>query len=382
MNQPPKDEGTVGPREKGADNGLAEPAHGESDGGGSLPDLEPLSLPMIGRLFGVPFIIVSVIVGGAILVVVLFAGPTIAKESTVDDLLRELEGNAGEKSAGILLPREKRLWQTALELGKRLDKRQTEFTEAELETIAERLTAIVRKDIEHKDTFATFGQERTAQQEVRNTRLQFVIRALGRTGRASAVAPLIEVVEAGVTPFTHVAIQELGNLHGLPQSRAAVDPILAVMERSQSAEELLSCATVLSVLADTSDPVVIKALDRARLAHAGEVEWAAALGMARLGSSEGKSTLADMLSREFWETDDRYQVTDESGQVRRYRMPPQRVNDFLIAAIDAAAHTSDPDLWELIDGLKSDSSSAVRGRAVEVVSNRVAGSGSMPDAGG
>ncbi|MGB0714960.1 MAG: HEAT repeat domain-containing protein [Phycisphaerae bacterium] len=338
-------------------------------------DAEAMSVPMLARLFGVPFMIVSFIVGGAILVVFLFGGPVLSKERTVDDLLAALEGTSGEKSAGILPPREKQLWQTALELSKRLQNRESEFTESELLTITERLSVIIRADLEHRDTFPTFGDERAKQQQVRISRLQFAIRALGKTGREEAIDPLLSVVETGLNPFVQVAIQELGNLYELPAAARSVGPIKLVMASSSNAEVLLSATTALSILGDGADRDLIEALDRVCVSQEGEVSWSAALALARLGSAVGKSTMYDLLDREFWESGERYTVIDESGAERRYRMPPHRVESLMVAAIDAASQTSDTDLWELIEGLKSDPSPIVRGRAVTVLERRADASG-------
>lgn len=349
------------------------------DGGGAFDDealwsdAEAMSVPMLARLFGVPFMIVSFIVGGAILVVFLFGGPVLSKERSVDELLSALEGTSGEKSAGILPPREKKLWQTALELSKRLQDRETEFTDSELLTVTQRLSDIIRSDLSHRNTFATFGDERIRQKEVRISRLQFAIRALGKTGRPEAVEPLIEVVESGIHPFVQVAIQELGNLYELPAARSAISPVLAVMKGSDSSEVLLSATTALSVLGgqdESADPAVISGLDDVRLTWEGEVAWSAALALARLGSAAGKSTMYDLLDRSFWENGERYTVIGDSGNVLRYRMPPHRIEGLLVAAIDAASQTTDPDLWELIEGLKSDPSPIVRGRAVAVLARR------------
>ena len=77
-----------------------------------------------------------------------------------------------------------------------------------------------------------------------------------------------------------------------------------------------------------------------------------------------------MLDRSFWEQGERYQVTDERDQVRRYTMPPQRVDAMLLAAMEAAAQVADPELWALIAGLRSDTSLAVKAKAVELVNRR------------
>jgi len=113
--------------------------------------------------------------------------------------------------------------------------------------------------------------------------------------------------------------------------------------------------------------VVIEALARARLGHDGEVAWNASLSMARLGSDEGKLTLLDLLDRSFWEAPDRYQQTDDSGVTHRYPMPKERIELYLVAAIDAASTLDDDELRGRIEVLKSDPSLEVRRTATEAL---------------
>jgi len=303
-------------------------------------------------------------------VVFLFGGPAAPRHRTADELLTALEATSGAKSVGILLPREKELWQTALELTQRLEHKEAEFTDQELDTIAERLGALALADLAHRDTISAFGQAREQQAQVRTTRLEFVLRALGRTGRRAAIKPLEEVIESGWQPFSRVAVAAIGDLGSLPEAASCVDPVLAAMARANSPEALLTCATVLSVIAPHGSETVIKRLDQVRLTHDGEVEWSAALAMARLGSGAGKSTLTDMLDRSFWESGNRYEKRDASGAVHQYPMPPQRVDELLIASAVAVSNTNDADLWESIQKLKSDRSSVVRGRVGKLVMRR------------
>jgi len=359
--------------DSGAGHGVrpesAPPVDGALDAA-STDDVEPFNLQLLGKLFGVPLLIISIMVGGAVTVVFLFGGPAAPQHRSADELLSALEATSGAKSIGILLPREKELWQTALELTQRLEHKEAEFSDEELDTIAARLGALALADLAHRNTISSFGKERDQQAQVRTTRLEFVLRALGRTGRQAAIEPLLEVVQSGWQPFSRVAVAAIGDLESLPETAACVDPVLAAMERADSPEALLTCATVLSVIARRGDETVIKQLDHVRLTHDGEVEWAAALALARLGSGAGKSTLMDMLDRHFWESGKRYQKRDASGTIHRYPMPPQRVDELLIASAVAVSNTDDADLWESIQKLKSDRSSVVRGRVGKLVKRR------------
>jgi hypothetical protein len=342
------------------------------------PDLEPMTLSLLGRWFGVPMLIIGTIVGGAVVVVLLFGGPASPEQRSIESLLQALEASSGERSAGVLLPREKELWQTALELSERLAKKDTELTADELQTVTQRLATMVQTDLAHVDRITAFGEDLAKQQELRSGRFDFLLRALARTEREEAIEPLTNVVSSGREPYVAVAMQQLGNLHGLVGSKRAVEPIVAVLGRSSRAETLLTACTALSVLASRDDRGVLDALATARLTHDGEVAWSAALALARLGSAAGKSTLLDLLDRTHLASGERYEVRDDTGNVKRYPLPPNRVEALLIAAMDAAANLNDDDLWGLIDRLKSDPSPAVRGRAMELTKRRAQSGGGKP----
>ena len=342
-------------------------------GHGEPPPLKPMTPSLLGRFFAVPLLIIGSIVGGAVLVVLAFGAPVSPEPRSIDSLLQTLTASSGSKSMGLLLPREKELWQTALELSLRLENKEHEanLTDGDLDSIAKRLGDMVRVDLEGVDRFIASGPERAHQQRaVRSRRLEFVIHALGRTDRPEAVEPLLAVLRHGREPYVTVAMQELGRLYGLSESRRAVEPIVELLRESQRPETLLVACTVLSVLANGDDQHVIDALASTRLKFEGEVAWSAALALARLGSAAGKTTLLDLLDRSFLESGARYQVTDASGGIRRYPLPPRRVDELLIAAIDAASNLDENQVWAMIEDLRSDPSPSVRGRAEAVAKTR------------
>ncbi len=314
--------------------------------------------------------IVGTIVGGAVLVVLLFAGPAAPERRSLEDLLQALEAGSGEKSMGLLLTREKELWQAALELSVRLEGKvnEAQLTETTLQSVAARLGTMVKVELANIDRFARDHDARA----VRSRRLEFLIQALGRTERPEAVAPLLLVLDRSREPYAIAAMHQLGRLHEVPQSRQGVKAIVRILSTAVQPETQLMACTVLSVLATRDDKEVIDALTEKRLTSEGEVAWSAALALARLGSSAGKSTLLDLLDRAFLESDERYHVADAEGRIRRYPLPPQRVEELLMVAIDAASGLDDPELWAIIAGLEADPSPAVRSRAK---SARKAGTG-------
>jgi len=336
-------------------------------------DTEPLTASGLGKLFAVPLFIIAAIVGSAIVVVLLFGAPASSSAQSLASLLSALEASAGRNVAGgMLMPREKEHWQAGLELTARLAETPTKFTEAELEMIVTRVSNLVRSEIaELNGDTQTRRQAAAWTPRAGQTRLEFLIRAVGLTGRPAAVDTLVAVVVDGREPFTTVAMEQLGNLAHLPKTSGAVGPIVDLMARSTVPETKLVGCTVLSILADPSDERVLDALNAVRLsADAGEIAWSAALALARLGSDRGKTTLMDLLDRSFWESADRYATHDGNGAVLRYKMPPARVDQALVAAVDAAANLNDRDVWDLISKLQTDASASVRTKAIEAVSRR------------
>ncbi len=338
--------------------------------GPSIP--EPITWPSLGRFFGVPLLIIGAIVGSAMIVVLTFGAPAASQQRSLDALLLALESSGGQKSMGMLLPRDKEHWQAGLELTKRLETKDREFSQDDLESISLRVGGMIRAELaDLRRGGVAPSAAGTRSTTGGRTRLGFLIRALGLTGQSSAVEVLVDVVSTAPNGYSAAAMQQLGNLAHLPDISRAVGPILKTLSEASSPETKLMACTVLSVLADPSDQRVIDALAATRLsAEDGEVSWSAALALARLGSDKGKSTLLDLLDRPFWEADDRYQRTDDKGKVIRYQMPPGRVNDALVAAIDAASNLDDVDLWEMIERLESDPSPVVRQKAIEAVGKR------------
>lgn len=335
----------------------------------------PMTWSLMGRFFAVPFLIISIIVTGAILVVFLFGGPAAPESHSVDELLDGIESITWRRTAGMLLPQEKELLQRGIELSVRLEQKDREFTPEDLDKITARLVNMVEKQLlagQAPDTSIPDPDEAAA----RLRHMEFMIHALGRTQRSEAIAVLAKIVRLNHEPYVAVALQELGNLHELPEARATVGDITKLLSRAPRPETAMVAATALSVLATPDDREAIESLKSLMFANEGEVAWSAAMALARLGEPSGRTVLLDMLDRKFWEGGKRYQVVDEKGVVRRYPMPPQRVEALLIAAMEAASHLNDPGLWEAIETLKSDPIPNVRLKAAEIASRRVASAAS------
>ena len=381
MNFPPS---SGGPKPRGGlerrdlpDEGM-QPGGGESDSAGSEPAGSrstvsgsagpgPIALSPLEQWFGIPLLMVGAIACCAALVVVLFGGPASPPQRSLESLLQILEAGSGGGDTGLLPPREKELWQAALELSLRLEEKDGELSSEQLSAMAVRLAAMVEAEMESLQGPATFDQARFSQGGIRSRRLGFLIGGLGRTERGEAVDALLEVVRHGREPYLTAAIRELGNLHEVAGARRAIDPLVRIIQEIRRPETRLVACTALSVLAGPDDRHVIAALEATRLSSEGEVAWSAALALARLGSPKGKSTLLDLLDRSFLEEEGRYETQDETGRVQRYKLQPGRVDEILIAAITAVAKLDDGDIRSRIEVLASDPSPAVSQKAAEVV---------------
>src|SRR5687767_474722 len=81
----------------------------------------PMTSKTLARLFIVPAMIVAMIVGSSVIVVLLFGWITTSREESIEKLVSRIEAGAGDKVVGVaLLPRDKEVWQAAMELAERL----------------------------------------------------------------------------------------------------------------------------------------------------------------------------------------------------------------------------------------------------------------------
>ncbi len=353
--QPEDSPRSAGQETNGADESMSDEA--------AVSGPEPMTLSLMGKLFGVPALIIGAIVASAVVVVLLFGGPASPGERSVESLLKALEASSWGYSKGVLLPGAKEPWQAALELAVRLEKKEAEVSAQELASIAKRLGKLVLTDLANLARITVAGGDGV----IPSKRLEFSIAALGRTEQVESLGPLIDVVRSGFEPYVCAALQQLGNLHHLSGARDAIAPILELLAGAPPVETRLMACTVLSVLADPEDQSVVSALGSELWSGDGEVSWSAALALARLGSPAGKSTLFDLLDRSFWESGERYEVRKPSGEVLRYKMPQERLENLMIAAIDAVSHLDDLELRKMISELRSDKSPAVRAKAMMAV---------------
>ena len=313
------------------------------------PPVEPMTAGLLARLFGVPLLIVGFVVGCAVVVVLLFGSITSDPQRPVSSLLSVLESSSGEKTAGVLLPRDKELWQVARELALRLGQKEKELTQGEVEEVTDRLVGLLERDAPHESELSEMGVKR----------FHFVIQALGLTDSPRAVEPIAGLLSSDNADTRRIALTSLARLGESTDVSAAMYAMYRAVGDASPTVRMVACAAV-SAVVPRGDARAIDVLKRAYLDGDREVQWNAALGLARLGSSATKSLLLDMLDRPYWETQVTLKASGGGGRATEYPLPPQAVVRYLCATVDACAGLMDDEIALEIEKLKSDASAEVR----------------------
>ncbi|MCH7814923.1 MAG: HEAT repeat domain-containing protein [Planctomycetes bacterium] len=325
----------------------------------------------MGRLFLVPLLIVGAIIGCAVVVVLLFGGLVSEPEHSIDQLIAALERPAGEKTVGVMLPRDKEVWQAAQELAGRLTKADQELIGADRDKIARRLARIVERD------GPVAGDLRDGERQ----KLAFVMMALARVGEPEVLPTLLKQLESPSAATRRAALMAL-SYYPDPE---ALGPHISVIARSlldEAVEVQIVACPVVALVADSADGARTFAADRLadRLVDADpEVQWNAAIGLGRLADRRSKLVLLDMLDRTFWEQKVLNQAP-ETGTGRGigagHPLPAGRVNVYLQTATKAAAcfltDPEDPEIREALERLAEDKHAGVRGSAVKLLSTSAA----------
>ena len=325
---------------------------------------------LLGRLLIVPLIIVAVILSCAVIVVLSFGAIASDREKPLTQVLALLEAGTGDKTAGLILaPQDKEMWQAAQELALRLERVESEVAPEELPEIQARLVRLLERDLSAAGPSERIGRQRT----------YFVMRAAARAG-ASEVVPLL--IEALDNPDAGIRREALGALALMRDSgavRAQVMRVARSLGDSEPVVRMVACAA-LSNLADPADVEVIDALARAHLADEDQdVRWNAALTLARLGSTKAMPTIADMLQRSYWQNQ-RVEFQPPEGREVNRLLAPERVNEYLITAIEAAENLDDKVIWDRIEDLTKDPMLKVVGRARRAIADRAGLGYDSPDA--
>ncbi len=333
----------------------------EPGGAPAPPDAnEPMTPRLMGRLFIVPLLIVAMIVGSSVLVVLLFGWITTSQQESVEKLVTRIEAGSGQKVFGVaLLPRDKEVWQAAMELARRLEPGHPQAVPADQRPqLARRLEAILEQ---------TRGGE---QHGIGREMQQFLLTALGNLGQAGSVRVLVQYATDQKQPpaVRRHAIGALVLMRGEPEARDAAAALIPLMEDPDPVLRIASTVAV-GALASPADRAAIDALTRAYRTNDREVGWNAALALARLGSTVPVPLLKDMLTRRYWES----QKVEIPGAARpgepERRLAPAQVESYLLLTIDAVVALADPQVRPNLQRLEDDPSLQVRDRAHKALQN-------------
>ncbi|MCC7292872.1 MAG: HEAT repeat domain-containing protein [Phycisphaerales bacterium] len=312
----------------------------------------PMTASLMARLFGVPLLIVTLIIGSAVVVVLLFGSISSEQERSVDDLLAVMDREPTGKVFDVaLMPADKEIWQAGKELAARLQKKDAELSTEDLQKIVARLSALIARDLPRSASF----------REDRRGVLHFAIAALGATGEADSIAPLRKALHAEDWQTRREALKALGAAHKTVGARASAAEIASLLDDPEATVRTVA-AFVLTFLASPQDEDVLAQLQRAcaRPGEDREVRWNAALTLARLGSSRSKDVLLAMLDRRYWAEGTPVRLEGGGGGPTEKPMPPGQVEAILRATVEAASNVQDADVRQAIEALGKDESLLVR----------------------
>jgi len=306
----------------------------------------------------------------AIIVVLSFGAIASDREKPITQILSMLEAGTGEKTAGfILAPQDKEMWQAAQELALRLERIESEIAPEELPEIQARLVRLLERDLSAAGSSERIGRQRT----------YFLMRAAARAGARDVVPLLVEALENSDAGIRREALGSLALMGDCEAARAQVGRVVRSLGDSEPVVRMVACVA-LSNLADPADAEVIDALADAHLADEDQdVRWNAALTLARLGSPKAQSSVADMLQRSYWQNQ-RVQFQSSKGIMVDRALAPERVNEYLITAIEAAENLDDEEVWDRIEDLTKDPVLRVVGRARQAIADRAGSGHDSPDA--
>ncbi len=311
------------------------------------------SLSLMGRLFGVPLLIVVCIVSSVTLVVTAFGWIAMEQERSIEALLATLEGGGGQKNAfGMLAPRDKEYWQAAQELANRLKRPDDELPPEARPAVAARLAAMIAK----LDTTSLSVQGRTT--------FQFLVLALAGLDEGVGIDVLVERLTDDDPGIRRMALQGLAEMRHTENIDRAV-PAVARLARDSVKEVQMVACNALGNIARPGQPAAIEALTGA-LAADQEVVWNAALALGFLGSDKALVQLTSMLDRSTWEERITVRYSTPQGLIER-PMTPIEIRGYLKAAMDSASRLDDPRLRDLIDELQEDKDHEIREHARKLI---------------
>ncbi len=158
---------------------------------------------------------------------------------------------------------------------------------------------------------------------------QYLALAMGRTGHAGFVAPLVESLKEEKEENLAAVIYALGML-GRPEAAPALYPYVG------HPQARIRSITVVA-LGSLADPNAVAALRQALDDSEPNVQWGAAVSLAKMGDASGKAVLLNMLDRHYLA---QFPAVDAEEQ-----------NALVLTAIEAAASLKDAVLDERLGQL-------------------------------
>jgi HEAT repeat protein len=158
---------------------------------------------------------------------------------------------------------------------------------------------------------------------------QYLALAMGRTGHAGFVAPLVESLKEEKEENLAAVIYALGML-GRPEASPALYPYVG------HPQARIRSITVVA-LGSLADPNAVAALRQALDDSEPNVQWGAAVSLAKMGDASGKAVLLNMLDRHYLA---QFPAVDAEEQ-----------NTLVLTAIEAAASLKDAVLDERLGQL-------------------------------
>ena len=175
---------------------------------------------------------------------------------------------------------------------------------------------------------------------------QYLALAMGRTGRGEFVAPLIK----GLKDETEANIPSLIYALGMIGDQKAVATLHEYANHADS--RIRSITTV--ALGNIASPESKNILKNHLKDLEPNVQWGAAISLARMGDASGKAILTQMLDRKYWRD---FEEVDSD----------ERTN-LMLTAISSGALLNDADLNKKIQILaKNDTNMKIRATALEVL---------------
>lgn len=175
---------------------------------------------------------------------------------------------------------------------------------------------------------------------------QYLALAMGRTGNKVFIEPLVTGLSEEKEQNLSSLIYALGML---ADKRTASSLYQYLDHRSGRIRSITVVA-----LGNMYDRDSIPQLQKALLDQEANVQWGAAISLARLGNGAGKTILLSLLNREYFNN---FEQVD-----------PQEQNHLILSAIEASQSLNDRDLLEAITQLsKNDKNMKVRSSALKVI---------------